>query len=186
MCTQLLVALILATSTKCLPAQAPARVSSGPDSSVSSSRPNALDTAGDVRVSYDRFTDTTTVSLLSLQLNQFLLLNAEFQYPGQRARRPKDIHFRVLSIDSKSFDEVCHSVRLLRDQERVQLSQPVFLQDTTRKPVRQLLMFSATMRESKMMAEARSVEGRICQSEFAFTDPQLDRMADFLNKAYRD
>ncbi|SRR5229473_8316044 len=142
--------------------------------------------AGEIKNKYDRFDDTTTVSLSFLQLNenseQTLYLGLVNVYKGASPRQlPEKIAFSLMSASTVDYQLAARSsLRAIADGERVDLGNPTLI-NTQRIDALFVQVTSVVVDypSFKKIVNAKHVEMRLDNTEFSLSDTQLAKLRQF-------
>jgi hypothetical protein len=141
-----------------------------------------------VEVKYDKFKDTTSVTL-TLQLikkvallstGEDLSLSLVSSFDGKKPTlMPDDINGFFLSVSKKKQYSNSHSWIVLADDERIRLGDGVYKGEEGAVRAAEVIIYSISLANLKKIASAKKVETQIGNAEFTLTEPQLQSLKDF-------
>lgn len=134
---------------------------------------------GDVTIEYDRFKKQTVVSLVGMSLGNLDVMSL-YVMPGRTPSKPSVVSLNV-SAGAESWRYLkCHELSLLVDDVPIQTSSARHDGDVGNGRVSERISVILSVASVQRIASGKSVEMRLCNSEFAFSALQTAQFRAFL------
>jgi hypothetical protein len=134
-----------------------------------------ISTKNGVSTEYDRFEDSTTVSV-DFQLERKLSLTFSNTFDGKkRTSTPKNISISFISLDISEQYLYSYSCIFLVDDQRISLDSKHYI----RQGDGELRSFSLTLEDLKKIANAKKVEMKLSSRIHILTESQLATLKEF-------
>lgn len=135
---------------------------------------------GEVTSTFDRFDNQTLVRLRGAGIGEDLTFNAAYVMPGKLPSPPRRVLLTLVATPRSWEYLKCHTLALLVDGARIATTEPSHDGDVMTDYVIEQVAVSVSVESVRRMARAKSVEGKLCNTEFALTFMQRSALRDFV------
>ena len=137
-------------------------------------------TSKDLEVEYDKFKDSTTVTL-KLPIMEGLLLVLIDSFSGKkRLSMPDNVLTTFMSVSDQKQFYISHSWIILADDERIRLGDGLYTGGTTASSrATEVILYPVSQENLKKIANAKKVEMQLGSKEFALTESQITSFKEF-------
>lgn len=166
-------------------AQTPPKPQESPTNNQSQTAKRTFNHNETIEEKYDKFKDRTSVTLnmqlIGEKLDGLQILVTD-SYEGNKpkpktASEKSPITFLAVGDDRKY--KLFHSLIVLADGERIRLGEAAYLDLSMRSKYVETMIFAVTYDTFRKIINAKKVEAQLGETEFTFTEQQLEALRDF-------